>query len=171
MRELRLEEFDCFYKILEKSFHKSEIRPYEELKKLYLNKEVIIYGYGETKLLGGIIVWELDTCLFLDSCAIDEPYRNKGIGTSFLQAIPKIYKNKIIVLEVDKPSSAIDERRIELYKRNGFVLHKYEYIQPVLNGEPVTTPYLIMSYGNTVNDSNYPAIKKEIFEKVYHVKE
>ncbi len=169
MRKITVIEFDRFYEIMEHSFPKSELRPYALMKTMFEDKELMIYGVGEP-LHGAILVWELDSCIFLENFAVDERVRGQGIGAMILKSIAKIYQGKTIILEVEKPYDAISQRRVAFYERNHFTLHHVGYMQPLLNEEVNEVPLLIMSYENQLKEQDFPYMKEEIFKKVYRVK-
>lgn len=169
MRKISNNEFDRFYEIMEHSFPKSELRTYDLMKKMFDEKELLVYGVGDP-LDAAILVWELDSCVFLENFAVDESLRGKGIGASMLKSIADIYKGKTIILEVEEPYDEMSQRRIAFYERNHFTLHHVGYMQPPLNEEVNMIPLLIMSYDNQLDEKNFSLMKEEIFRKVYRVK-
>ena len=64
--------------------------------------------------------------LFLDELFISEPFRGKGIGAAFLEALKAgvFYKTVGLVLEV-MPSN---ERALKLYLDHGFVLDERNHL-------------------------------------------
>lgn len=171
MRKITIDEFDRFYEIMETSFPKSELRPYALMKEMFNNQDLVVYGVGEETLIGAMIAWELDSCLFLENFAVDKSFRGQGIGASILKGIADIYKNQTIILEVEKPYDAISERRVAFYERNHFALHDLGYMQPALNEEINEVPLLIMSYDHKLKEEDFSKMQKEIFKKVYRVED
>ncbi|MBO7288483.1 MAG: hypothetical protein J6V03_00640, partial [Clostridia bacterium] len=78
--------------------------------------------------------------------------------------------NKLICLEVEPPQSEITKRRVGFYKRNGFYLNEYPYIQPPISNGKNPVPLMIMTSGHKVNRKEFNLIKEYIYRNVYNVK-
>lgn len=68
------------------------------------------------------------------------------------------------------PLEEMAQRRINFYKRQGFVLWEKEYQQPPYkNGDPFLPMYL-MVYGSLQCKQDFDTVKKKIHKEVYNVK-
>ena len=92
-----------------------------------------------------------------------------GYGKKVLDFLCKEL-NLPIVLEVEMPLEEMAQRRINFYKRQGFVLWEKEYQQPPYkNGDPFLPMYL-MVYGSLQCKQDFDTVKKKIHKEVYNVK-
>ncbi len=165
---LSKDNFDEIFSIMEKSFPIDEYRERNKQLALFQEKSYKIYGEREGDLKGFIAVWELKGCTFIEHLAVKESYRNAGVGGALLKEIMAHYGDKKVVLEVELPIGETERRRIAFYKKNGFYLNEFPYVQPSLgNGEK---PLLIMSTVSKIPQSEFELIKREIYEKVYKIK-
>lgn len=165
--KIKMDEFDLAYKILEDAFPSAELRKYDLMKSFFEKEEVIFFGMKEEEQLQVVILsWEFKEFTFLENFAVHKDYRNKGLGSKCLEKI-KQYYTVPIVLEVEKPYDALSERRIDFYRRNGFILSAYGYMQPPLNTTLNDIPLQMMSYPISLNEKSFAKIKRQIFKRVY----
>lgn len=163
----RIKDFEEAYYIMEEAFPISELRPYEKIKELYEKEIVEIYGYYEPELKGAMILWLDNKYLMIENFAVDKKARGEGIGSKMLREVCKQFKDKKIVLEVEKPYDEMSRRRIEFYQRNGFVLSQYGYMQPVINESKNEVPLLLMAYQREISELEFEDIKNTIYKLVY----
>ena len=101
-------------------------------------------------------------CRYIDHFATSKKQRNKGIGKLILNKFIDS-DDKPIILEVELPTSKINERRIIFYERIGFKLNKHHYeIPPQVKGQ-LPLELLIMSYPTLIAD-----YEVEQFVEKYH---
>ncbi len=165
-------DFDKAYNILEESFPVDEIRPYEQQKKLLEKSIYQIYAVMDKDkdvVEAFLAVYEFEHFVFLEHFAVNFQYRNQGLGGKILQEL-KGMRGKMICLEVEPPATEMAIRRIDFYKRNGFFLNDYAYIQPPLavNQKPVELK--IMSSEKPLSVQEFEAIRGTLFAEVYDVK-
>ena len=60
-------------------------------------------------------------CIWIEDLYIKEPYRGRGIGSSFFNMIREKYPNHLLRLEAEEEN----ERAIAVYKKNGFEVLPY----------------------------------------------
>lgn len=171
LERLNRKNFDEIYRIMEQSFPLDERRPYEEQKVLLENPEYEIYVYKEfekEEVKGFLAVWELEEYVFIEHFAVDNNFRNRGIGGQMLSEL-KARIGKRFCLEVEPPQEELTKRRVAFYKRNGFYLNHYDYIQPALSKGQNEVPLFIMTTEDTVMETEFQKIKSLLYEKVYHV--
>lgn len=164
-------EFDKMYSIMESSFPDDEYRPKEEQIKLLENENynVLVVKGTTGNIVGFIAVWNFEEFLFIEHFAVDKNSRNQGLGGVILKALNDM-TNKMMCLEVEPPQSAITKRRVEFYKRNGFYLNEYPYIQPPISKGKNPVPLMIMTSGDKVDDKKFKIIKECIYKNVYKLK-
>ncbi len=167
---ITINEFDKVYEILEQSFPLNERRTYQGQKQL-LNKDYYkIYALKEKEEIKAFIaVYELQSFIFIEHFAVNERYRNQGLGSLILSELNSIY-DKPFILEVEKPEIELAKRRIEFYKRNGFFYNDYHYIQPSLNDTSSPIELKIMSTKTNLKENEFFEVAKRIYNMVYNVK-
>lgn len=169
-RKAEIYEFDKIYNMLEENFISDEYRVYEEQKLLFYNQYYKPYFIIiDNEIAGFIAMWDFEYILYLEHLVIDQKVRNKGIGTKILKYLKSNY-SKNIVFEVELPVDELKQRRINFYKRNGFVLNNFDYIQPPMSKGKAFVPLLIMSKKEINNQCEFDKIKKIIYENVYKYK-
>lgn len=171
IRKINKEDFDGVFRIMEKSFPIDEFRTYEEQKALMDNNLYSIYGnYGEN---GGvkafIAVWEFSEFVYVEHFAVDPDCRNGGLGGKILHALMS-QTDKPVCLEVEPPETEMAERRINFYRRNGFFLNEYPYMQPAISKGRNPLPLMIMTTGSSISQEKFQDIRDTLYKEVYKCK-
>ncbi len=163
----KAENFEEVSVILEKSFPKDERRNYEDQKALMQNDKYMILSErrGED-LVGFLAVWNFPEFVYLEHFAVDENFRNGGIGKEMLNEMIR-YFDKLVVLEVEPPETEIAKRRIGFYKRNGFCLNDYDYVQLPYGEDRKPVPLKIMSYPRVISENEFERIKDTIYREMF----
>ena len=168
--ELCEESFAQVYRLLERSFPPEERRSFEGQRALFQREEYKLLSLRSPhgKLLGLMAVWEFESFVFLEHFAIDPDCRNLGLGSKMLLALKKVSAPKAICLEAELPKEELSRRRLEFYKRNGFLPREQAYIQPSLGPGRAPIPLQILS---TEGETKLPfvQIRKELYTRVYGV--
>ncbi len=167
---LNISEFDNVYSIMEDSFPNDELRPKDEQIKLLENKNYKVFVIKDTEknIVAFIAVWNFEEFLFIEHFAVNKNNRNNGLGSVILRELKDI-TNKMICLEVEPPQNEITKRRVEFYKRNGFYLNEYPYIQPSISKGKKPVPLMIMTSEHKVDCNYFNLIKECIYKNVYKV--
>ncbi|NLH01844.1 MAG: GNAT family N-acetyltransferase [Clostridiales bacterium] len=171
LSKLNPREFNSVYKIMEESFSENERRPYEEQYTLlersnyhvYINKDS---SSGDIKAF--LAIWIFEEFTFIEHFAVGKQYRGEGLGSLLLSEL----SNKIecqLCLEVEPPVNVDAIRRIEFYKRNGFYLNNYPYIQPPISKGKKELPLLIMTSGGSITREVFENYKNILYKNVYSV--
>lgn len=170
LEKLEKEDFEQVWQIMENSFPVDERRTYRGQKEILENPHYQLYGCKENlKVVAFFAVWEFKDMAFVEHFAVDECFRNGGIGAGLLQELLQILTVPA-VLEVEPPDSELPQRRIRFYERNGFVLNPYgDYVQPALSDAGKPLPLMIMTYPKGVSQEQYEQIRDTLYREVYHV--
>ena len=160
----------AIYNVLKLSFPYNERRAKYDVKNLLTNgQEVFLKIVLEGKFIGFIAYRDIDKIRFFEYFAISPEFRNKGIGSIIIEKFISDFissKLETLVLEVERPTDEIKERRIAFYNRIGFNLNKYDYNQPNYHtGKPV--PMFLMTYQKELSFDDFCIIKKAIYNNVY----
>lgn len=168
MVNIKEEDFESFFNLLQESFPEIERRNYADQKKLLNKEEYNIVGYKNDKneVIAFIAYWKFDKYYFIEHFAVKESLRGHKIGTELLKKFLEDAKKRII-LEVEFPEDYISIKRIDFYNRIGFVLNDYDYLQPPLQKGMELFPLKIMSYINKLSQGEFENIRREIYKKVY----
>ena len=172
MEYLRVEDFDKIFRLMELSFIEDEYRNYEAQKHLLtLDNYTIFVEYHETgDVMAFIALWVFDAFVYIEHFVVNPKYRNRGLGGKLLTHILDKYDRRIC-LEVEHPEDALKIRRIEFYKRNGFYLNDYAYIQPPLSEGKAPLSLKIMTSHKSVDAAFFNEIKATLYEHVYMKKD
>lgn len=163
------EDFNSFYELMSEAFPPIERRYLENQKKLLENDCYKIVGYKENnKVIAFIASWEFEKFNFIEHFAVGDSYRGNGMGTTILKQYLNKFSDKPVFLEVEYPEGDISIRRIEFYKRLGFSLNDYEYIQPPLEEGNEILPLKIMTYPEKVENIQLDQFKNEVYKEVYN---
>lgn len=171
MKKICLKQFDEVYQLFEQSFIQTELRPYRQMKDFFQRGLFTVYAkYEKDGLLGAMVVWKLNSCVYLENFAVNEKQRGRGLGSYFLQQLCHLYDGQLLVLEVEKPHDDLSKRRIDFYERKGFLLTSFGYVQPTFRSNDEAVSLNLMTYPKMIDYQKYQEIKKEIFEVVYQQK-
>ena len=115
-------DFDKIFDLMEASFPFDEYRTYDEQKALLDNpfyQVFVLKDSDNNSIKAFIAIWEFEDFAFIEHFAVNQQYRNGGIGTKILNKLVDLI-GKTICLEVEPPEDELTSRRIGFYQRNGF---------------------------------------------------
>jgi len=168
LKEFQHSDFDRFFKLMREGFPSVEMRSCEDAKNLlYEDLYNIIVDKDENENITAFIAnWEFSDFNFIEHFAVDSKIRGSGIGTAMLKAYLNKC-NKPIFLEVELPENHVSIRRIEFYKRLGFYLNNFEYLQPPMQKQYDFLPLKVMSYPRSVDEKEFINFKNTVYDRVY----
>jgi ribosomal protein S18 acetylase RimI-like enzyme len=152
------------YSAYEKTFPADERRDKEQFLTLIEKPDCYIFGVNlEEKLVGYLILWELETCHFLEHFEVFEEFRNLKLGEKILTEL-KEKMNRIVLETEPRNLNEMTARRIGFYERNGFSVIDENYVQPSY-GEGKNALQLFLLSNFDVESTSQ--IVEEIYSKVY----
>ena len=167
--KMKKEEFPKVWEIMEESFPLDERRPFEEQKALLANPVYSIYVLVDCNQAQGFVaLWKFENLAFVEHFAVAKEHRCKGFGAKLLSDVVSDL-NTDVCLEVEPPCSDITKRRVEFYRRNGFVLNEFPYIQPPLSAGQQSVPLMIMTYKKAASKEEFELIRDTLYARVYGV--
>ena len=167
INQIKEDNFDELFAIMEKSFPEDEHRPRDEQKELFENTRYRVYGNTESGRLSSVIAtWEFDDFVFIEHFATHPEFRNRGLDKKMLEHLKSIYQ-KPLCLEVEIPDGELQRRRVTFYERNGFTLNHFPYIQPPISKGKKPVPLMIMTTGGALTDMSFMSIKRTLYREVY----
>lgn len=133
-----LPEFPRIKNLLANSFPKNERYPLWLLTARAARRDVDFLAYYDDGAFCGISYGvKAENTLFVLYLAVDEDMRSKGYGSAILAEIGKIAGERSITLNAEAPDPSADnnaerERRMEFYRRNGFIDTGYRLVEKSL---------------------------------------
>lgn len=137
-------------------------REFSDVHPLFSNNIILEDGTP----IGMISYWNMGDFFYIEHFAIDPTLRNGGYGKRVLESIKEQLQGPI-VLEVEEPTDEMSSRRINFYKRLGFILIEKTYMQPPYRKGDNELPMFLMVYGEMKMDSNFEKVKNTIYKEVY----
>ncbi len=149
--KLKVDAPECQFvrSLYETAFPVDERRDFAEVLRLFGQKRAfdmqVVYADG--KPVGLISLWSWAGWRYVEHFAVDSSCRGKGIGAEVLRQL-QLADNRPLVLEVEQPVDDLSRRRVEFYKRSGFVLHEsFAYVQPPYDAGRRSLPMCLMTWG------------------------
>lgn len=162
-------ELDALFTLMEDSFPANERRPRLEQRALLNNPLYQLLTLSDTtpqKALALMAVWELEDIMYIEHFAVHPDLRGAGTGSQMLTNLSQ-QTTKMICLEVEPPNTQMALRRIGFYRRNGFFLNEYPYLQPPMSKGQDTVGLMLMTSGKAVDAQEFKHIKSLIHRHVY----
>ncbi len=166
LKEMRENQFDNVYAVMQESFPLDEFRSYAAQKALLQKSAYRIYVYEKEEIRGFLAAYEWEDLLFIEHFAVDKRYRNLGLGGKMLGFLLAQTK-KTVCLEVELPQTELAQRRIAFYGRNGFVFNEYAYMQPSIEEGKQPVELRLMSYPRRLEREEFLRIKNRLYTEVY----
>lgn len=125
-------DLDRAMEIYMTSFPEEERRPWDLVVSPVTVGEPELFGiYVGDTMSGMITLWTLGDMVYVEHFAVDPTVRGGGIGSRVLDCVKSLAAGRSVVLEVEHEHSSPEaERRVAFYRRHGFELLKYHYVQP-----------------------------------------
>ena len=163
------DEHDALYRLMLQSVPRDELRSLEAQRALLRESAYHPYVvHGETgEVIALLTVWALDEVTFVEHFAVSPALRGGGIGSRLLGEIVATYP-KPICLEVERPETETARRRIDFYRRNGFHLNEYDYVQPAYEQARAPVPLYVMTWGQAIDRPTFERIRAALYRHVYH---
>ena len=169
MEILNETEFDKVFALLEMSFIKDELRPYDEQKNLLKNPIYHVYverDQNSNQLKAFIAVWDFKNFIFIDYFAVHPAFRNQRLGEKMLKSLSRLTQ-KDIYLEIETPKDEMTLRRLHFYERNHFILCPFFYEQPPIARGNTPVALSLMSTKNITQEKEFEEIQKVIYKYAY----
>lgn len=164
--KLQNQDFEKMFDIMQQAFPPAEYRPKEKQYAILSDPNYSNNVLKENcEILAFIATWKLPKFIFAEHFAVLKELRGQGIGSEFL----KTYINTLdlpLVLEVENLSDTISLKRIEFYKRLGFILTDICYDQPNFQKYSTKIPLRIMYHPNG-RQLDLNIVKPDIFTNIY----
>jgi ribosomal protein S18 acetylase RimI-like enzyme len=142
--------FDSAWRLYEKSF------PPEERRRLCTQKRIMghpLYHFEviteEGRFVGFILWWGFDGVRYVEHLATSPCLREKGYGQRIMEKFVD-GSTLPVLLEVERPVTEINRRRIGFYQRIGFVLNGHAYRHPPYRKGCDYVSLMLMTYPKAI---------------------
>lgn len=162
--------FEQVYELMKESFPVAEYRNYDEQKHLLTHPRysLVTEKDDQGRVIGFLAGWKFDDFSYVENVAVSSEIRGGGIGKRLMERYMEQTKLPII-LEVELPVNEINQRRVRFYKRLGFHLCDFPYVQPPLRTGIEPFPLKIMSYPASMSSSQFEQVRDTLYREVYNV--
>lgn len=123
--------------------------------------------YDDSEYIGLLYLTYYKDIVYVFYLAIDLSQQSKGYGSKVLQYLSKIYKDKRLLLNIEKVDSSADNyeqrfKRKKFYEKNGFKNTNFE----IANKDIV---YEILYLGEEVHEYEYHALFKAYLGRILNL--
>lgn len=119
----------------------------------------------EEQPIGFISFWEFNRFRYVEHFAIQAQMRNKKYGRQVMEILQQ--SSLAIVLETEEPENETAARRIDFYRRLGFVTSDKTYMQPPYRSDGENIKMRLMFWGKINAESNFEEVRDIIYKNVY----
>lgn len=154
--------------LYQEAFPEEERRDIAQLKELLQAEPAMYFNavHCDGELAGLFVYWDFGSFYYLEHLAVFAEMRNKKIGQKILNWTRE-HLQGVRILEVEPAETEMATRRINYYRRNGYLILDKTYHQPSYRSGGEEFPLWIM--GNRAEDPE--TLKQQIQtikEKVYY---
>ena len=167
LRPAKPSEFDAIYTLLTASFPPDELRPADAQRAL-LNRPGFT-AWVTDDLHAVITVWEFEDVAFIEHFAVSPALRGQGLGGKLLREMMD-YLPLPLCLETELPDTPIAVRRLDFYRRSGFTVNPYPYVQPAYAPDRSSVPMCLLTTGRSISEAEFIHIRDTLYKEVYQVK-
>lgn len=152
--------------LLEQSFVSDE-RPTFNQSLLDNHQYTLSAWYSDQKFVGCLSWWSFDRFTFMEHIAIAPEQRNSGLGAAIIRSFLRRGKDILSIGECELATTKVAARRIEFFKRLGFIVNDYDYIQPAYSEIKSPVPMHLITYPRAITTEEYDAYSRIIHTQVY----
>lgn len=124
---------------------------------------------AEQRFCGFITWWDFGSFVYGEHLAILPECRCGGVGGRVIDALTAVAQGRMTVIEVELPTGDLERRRIGFYRRHGFEVADFPYIQPPYEAGYAGVPMHIMTHGGRLTAEQFERVRNRIYTDVYGV--
>jgi ribosomal protein S18 acetylase RimI-like enzyme len=155
------------WELYKKSFPPEERRQLRTQKKImghpFYHFEIIT---DQGQFIGLILWWGFEKVRYIEHLAISPRLRGKGYGFRILKKYNST-SDLPVWLEVEHPTIEINKRRIDFYRRAGFVLNEHAYKHPPYKKGGEYVSLMLMTYPEAIAEKDVKRFCEE-YHPVIH---
>lgn len=158
-------DFRNVYSLLLQSFPPDELRPFENHLALFDEPRYRLYVTDDLQAV--ISVWQFPEFAFIEHFTVAPQRRNQGLGAKLLQEVLAALPCRVC-LEAELPETQLAKRRLDFYRRNGFFVNHFHYIQPSYGAGRSPIPMRLLTTGDALTQAEFTAIQATLYQYVYN---
>lgn len=141
------------------AFPPAERRPWESISAGGSTPLLMAIKSDDDALLGLLSFWDFVDFVYIEHLAVDPAQRGAGVGAAALKLLRESC-GRPLLLEVEPPAddNPTAARRIAFYRRNGFDVLPYPYIQPPYAPGLPPVPLLLMATDTAIDPAAATAL-------------
>lgn len=155
--------------LFESAFPDEERPPFRQIEdRESANFHFDVVSIDEDEPIGIITYWIFDDFAYIEHFAIDQEFRNKGMGKACMLDFMMLHPDQV-VLEIERPVTEQAEHRMEFYTDLGFTQNPQDYVQPSYYKNELAVPMIVMSKYE-LDDGEFEEVCDVLYREVYHYK-
>ncbi len=158
--------FQDIWSEYESTFPPDERRDLDAQLALFQSRHYSLFAILENNVrIGFLSAWKFDGFDFIEHFALREEKRGQGLGTKVIESYLK--EAKKVILEVEKPETETQKRRIQFYEKLGFKLNPHDYVQPPYSKDKKPLHLFLMSFPEKLSETDFKKIRIALYKIVY----
>lgn len=167
IRSPRTKAFSRVWYIFRTSFWPDERRSRAQEGKLLTKSRYALWAvWNKKEIIGLIAIWSLGKRYFIEHLAVKRSCRDKGYGSKIMRRV-MARTRKQWVLEVGRTKDLNNQRRIEFYRRLGFRVNRFTYVQPPYDKNKKFLRLYLMTFPKKITRGQYILLNRRIKDIVY----
>ena len=161
-------DFSEAWNLYETSFPENERRNIEGQEHIVsLNNYYCEMVFLDEQHVGILFWWDFETLRYLEHMAITVNRQNEGLGSKIMKSFLNFDITKLTLLEVEPPITQIQKKRVAFYRKLGFKMNAYKYIQPSLQKCTEQVALKLLSFPSELNVESYNAFVSTYHKQIY----
>lgn len=141
------------------AFPKQERKPFISLKRSVKKEKIIIYTATEdSNLLGFVAVIPYKDMVMVDYLATSSKIRSRGTGSFIMNELCKMYKDKKIVLLIERLDDEATNSEQRIARRRFYIKNGFTSSDIFISG--VSGQMEVLNYGTKITSKEYPDLQK-----------
>lgn len=141
------------------AFPKRERKPYFVLRHSVKKKKAVVMTASDgNQLLGFTVLIPYQDMVMVDYLAVSSKIRSKGTGSYIMENVCKHFADKKIVLLIERPDDAADNREQRITRRRFYLKNGFRSSNIFITG--ASGDMEIMNYGGMVSREDYIRLQK-----------
>ena len=159
LKKLQLKNINDIKEIYLEAFPKAERKPFFALKHSVKAGKIKMYSaVADKEILGFVAVIPFENMVMVDYLAVNSKIRSKGTGSFIMREICEIYKDKTIVLLIEKLDDEADNKDQRIARRKFYTKNGFTSSDIFITGK--SGDMEIMNYGGRVSKEEYLSLQK-----------
>lgn len=159
MRSPEAEEIESVRRIYESSFPECERADFDKLLRHRERGCSRLLGIYDGPLRGFSYVMYDESIVFILYLAVDERSRGRGLGSSAIDDIRRMFPGRRIFLNIEPPDEGVPEREIRMRRKSFYERNGFEAEGRLLTAE---CDYIMMCSGGAITGQELASFRKKV---------